>query len=135
MTKLTERQKKFCQELLKGKSQTQAAIAAGYSPRGADTQAVRMLGNARIKQYMSELSAQMEKNSIMSGSEVLQMLTKIAMKAPKSGDCLKALDLLGKHHKLFTEMHETQHTFTLMPSMKIGGKTHEFDVGKPKPKR
>lgn len=135
MTDLTERQKKFCRELLKGKSGTQAALSAGYSPTSAETHAHRMLKNDKVKQYLAQLSKQVEKESIMSGTQVLQMLTKIATKAPKSSDCLKALDLLGKHHKLFTEMHEHQHTYTLMPSIKIGGEPLGFDVGKPKPSR
>lgn len=45
-----------------------------------------------------------------------------------------SLDKLGKHLKLFTELHEQQHTFTIMPTVKRGGKELIFNVGLPKPK-
>lgn len=44
-----------------------------------------------------------------------------------------ALQALGKHLKLFTELHELQHTFSIMPTIKRGGRTVEFNVGAPKP--
>lgn len=133
MSELTERQKKFCRELLKGKNQTQAAIDAGYSKNGAKVTASQLLTHPNVKAYLAELSKKVESSAIMTGSEVLQMLTKIAIKAPRSGDCLRALDLLGKHHKLFTEMHEHQHNFTVMPTITRGGKPVDINVGKPKP--
>ncbi len=45
---LTERQEVFCREYLLDPNATRAAIAAGYSPRGARVQAHRMLTNANI---------------------------------------------------------------------------------------
>lgn len=45
-----------------------------------------------------------------------------------------ALDKLGKHLKLFTDLHEQQHSFTIMPELKLGGKTIIFNVGEPKKK-
>lgn len=45
-----------------------------------------------------------------------------------------SLDKLGKHLKLFTELHEQNHTFTIMPELKIGGKTVIFNVGEPRKK-
>lgn len=44
-----------------------------------------------------------------------------------------SLDKLGKHLKLFTELHEQQHTFTIMPVVKRGGRELVFNVGLPKP--
>lgn len=46
-----------------------------------------------------------------------------------------SLDKLGKHFKLFTELHEQQHTFTVMPELKLGGKTLIFNVGEPVKKK
>lgn len=45
-----------------------------------------------------------------------------------------ALDKLGKHFKLFTELHEQQHTFTIMGDVRLNGKALEFNVGSPPPK-
>lgn len=129
MTELTERQKKFCRELLKGKNHAKAYVDAGYSPKGANVSAHQLLTRPNIKAYLAELSKKAENNAIMTGSEVLQMLTKIATKAPKASDCLKALDLLGKHHKLFTELHENQTRFTVMPAVTRNGKPVKYDVG------
>jgi len=46
-------------------------------------------------------------------------------------DKQNALEKLGKHFKLFTDLNETIHSFTMMPTIKRGGKEHVFDVGKP----
>lgn len=135
MSELNERQRRFCQELLKGKSNIQAAISAGYSATSAAKHADRMLKKDNIRQYMAHLSKRVEDKAIMSGSEVLEMLTKIAKKAPKANDCLTALNMLGKHHKLFTEMHEHEHNFNLMPTITRGGKPVKLDIGKPKPQK
>jgi phage terminase small subunit len=48
-------------------------------------------------------------------------------------DKLSALDKLGKHLKLFTELHEQQHTFTKMSEVKLNGTVLIFNVGEPKP--
>lgn len=50
-------------------------------------------------------------------------------------DKMPALDKLGKHLKLFTELHEQVHTFTIMPTVKRGGKEIIFNVGSPVKKR
>lgn len=133
MSTLTERQKKFCHEIMKGKNHATAYVDAGYSPNGANVSACQLLARPNIKAYLAELSKKAEHKAIMTGTEVLQMLTRIAQKAPKSSDCLKALDLLGKHHKLFTELHETQTTFTIMEPIKRDGVPVEYDVGSPRP--
>jgi hypothetical protein len=46
--KLNFRQERFVGQYLKDGNGTQAAIRAGYSEKGADVAAIRMLGNARI---------------------------------------------------------------------------------------
>lgn len=46
-----------------------------------------------------------------------------------------SLDKLGRHFKLFTELHEQQHTFTVMPELKLGGTTVIFNVGQPAKKK
>jgi phage terminase small subunit len=40
-----------------GRNGTQAAIKAGFSPKGADVAAVRLLGNARVSAMIEELTA------------------------------------------------------------------------------
>lgn len=53
----------------------------------------------------------------------------------KLHDKMGALSMLGKHLKLFTELHEQQHTFTIMPTIKRGGKEIIFNVGSPVKKK
>lgn len=50
-------------------------------------------------------------------------------------DKMTALDRLGKHYKLFTEISEQRHTFTMMGDVKVGGVKLEFNIGTPAPKR
>lgn len=45
-----------------------------------------------------------------------------------------ALDKLGKHFKLYTDIDATVHNFVIMPELRIGGKEVIFEVGKPAPK-
>jgi len=46
---LTAKQERFCREYVIDLNGTQAAIRSGYSSKGADVQACRMLGNARME--------------------------------------------------------------------------------------
>lgn len=81
------------------------------------------------------------------GKEVLKELSELTRDQrsaiieydPKAGTMKLAakdgpLEKLGKHLKLFTELHEQQHTFTIMPELKINGKTVIFNVGSPRKK-
>ncbi len=46
---LTERQRRFITEYAKDGNGTQAAIRAGFSPKGASVQSTRLLGYAKIR--------------------------------------------------------------------------------------
>lgn len=50
-------------------------------------------------------------------------------------DKLSALDKLGRHYKLFTELHEQQLNFTMMGNVVFDGVEMEFHVGKKPPKK
>lgn len=54
---LTAKQSRFIDEYMKDLNGTQAAIRAGYSTKGADVQAVRLLGNVRIKAEVEKRQA------------------------------------------------------------------------------
>jgi len=135
VAELSEKQKIFCQAMLSGNNATQAAIAAGYKKNSAHVSASRLLKDAKIRAYLKAISQKCEDAAIMGASEVLERLTAIGRQKPVASDPLPALVHLGKHHKLFTELHETQHTFTQMPSIKRNGKAVQFEVGNPKPDR
>lgn len=50
----------------------------------------------------------------------------------KGHDKIASLGWLGKRFKLFTELHETQHTFTQMGRVTLNGVPLDFNVGEPK---
>ena len=52
MSKLTDKQKRFCDEYLIDGNATQAAIRAGYSPKTANEQGARLLANVSISEYI-----------------------------------------------------------------------------------
>ena len=57
MSGLTPKQSRFIDEYMKDLNGTQAVIRAGYSTKGADVQAVRLLGNARVKAEVEKRQA------------------------------------------------------------------------------
>lgn len=60
---ITEQRKKFIDEYLKlrCKSQTEAAILAGYSPKSASSQASQLLSNPKVQEYLNERKSQLTK--------------------------------------------------------------------------
>lgn len=127
MAKMTERQKRFCDEYLIDLNATQAAIRAGYSERTAKSIGQRLLTYVDIKKYIDARMAEKESALIAEQDEVLKYLTsvirddtdsetvvvegegdgcsrarKLRVK-PSERDKLKAAELLGKRYGLFTE--------------------------------
>lgn len=119
--KLTTRQRLFVEAYLANPNATEAAIKAGYSEKTAYSIGQRLLKNV-------EIAAAVEKRvteAAMGADEVLHELADIAradwrefleIRRDKDGDIidatfrltdkLKALELVGKHHKLFTDKVE-----------------------------
>lgn len=54
MDKLTEKQKRFCDEYLIDLNATQAAIRAGYSKKNADKIGSELLGKTRVAEYIQK---------------------------------------------------------------------------------
>lgn len=77
MDKMTERQKRFCDEYLIDLNATQAAIRAGYSSKYANTNASKLLQNTTIKQYIDARMAEKEKELIADQDEVMRYLSAV----------------------------------------------------------
>lgn len=153
MTKLSDKQERFCREYLRDLNATQAAIRAGYSKRSAEMQASRLLRNDKVKKFLETNSKKIADKLEISAERVLNELAKLAfydarkmfdddgnpihisrlddnaaasivgvevvtrgnddhgyadiMKV-KLADKKGALELLGKHLKLFTD--KVEHT-------------------------
>ncbi len=116
---------RFCREYIIDLNATQAYIRVGYKERGADASASRLLGNVKIKDRIAELSLESIDKLEMTAARVLEEIGSIAFHditgigvvdgkplwdAIRIPDKLKALDMLGKHFKLFTEKHEVKVT-------------------------
>ena len=105
---LTPRQARFVAEYLVDQNGTQAAIRAGYAVSGADVQAVRLLGNARVKKAAQEGAAKQHAQLDLTAQKVLTELLGIGYSEVATSDIqvshkLRALELLAKHLGLLTE--------------------------------
>lgn len=130
MAKLSERQKRFCNEYLIDLNVTQAAIRAGYTPKYANKKVYALLDKPEIKEYLDQQLKKIEDEKIADAKEVMQYLTSVmrnevteevvvvegygdgcseAKKVKKdiaAKDRNKAAELLGKRYRLFTDKME-----------------------------
>lgn len=108
LPKLTEKQKRFCEEYLIDLNATQAAIRAGYSPKTADRTASENLRKPEVKHFLEQLMQERSERTRIKADDVLQELRKIAYTDAKiSGkEKIKALELLGKHLGLFETQNQ-----------------------------
>ena len=123
MANLTAKQKRFCDEYLIDLNATQAAIRAGYSAKTAKQIGQQNLTKVDLKNYIQERMATKAQELIADSDEVMRYLTsvlrgkseahvlardeigadKIIAKPPDEKERLKAAELLGKAHMIFTE--------------------------------
>lgn len=98
---LTRRQAMFVLEFVTDPtSQTQAAIAAGYSPHSAHVQASQLLANPNVAAAITAMQERLRMNTEVTAEEIVGRLSAIAFDPrpnPRSADQVKALELLGKY--------------------------------------
>ena len=75
---LNSRQKLFCKYLLQGKTATEAAVRAGYSPKFARNNAPKLLHNTTIQRYLSEIQDAITQGNIAKLTEKKEILSAIA---------------------------------------------------------
>ncbi len=115
---LTGKQKKFCEILDACDNGTEAAIIAGFSKRTARSTASRLLTNVSIQRYLEELRAERRKTTGITANKVLSEIAKIAfadvpLKDVKASDKNKALEALGRHLGLFSDLNAALSTLSL----------------------
>lgn len=130
---LTPRQRRFALEYLREPNGKQAAIAAGYSAKGAEVTASKLLRVPKVAAFIAERAAKVAQRLELDAEYVLRSLKNVAERCQQavpvmvregrevvqktdergegiwefdSGGANKALELLGKHLKLFTEKVE-----------------------------
>lgn len=130
MPKLTEKQKRFCEEYLIDLNATQAAIRAGYSEKTAYTIGQKLTKKNEVKAYIDEMIESLRNERTADAQEVLEYLTSVmrgesegeeivlkgvgkgsqkiewVRKKPSEKDKLKAAELLGKRFGMFKERVE-----------------------------
>ena len=128
--KLTDKQKRFCEEYIVDCNATQAAIRAGYSKKTAKSIGQENLTKPDLQNYIAELMNQVKRDTIADATEVMEYLTSVMRgeseseivvvegigegcssarkmeKAPDEKEKLKAAELLGKRYGLFTDKVE-----------------------------
>ena len=123
MAKMTIKQQRFADEYIISGNATQSAIIAGYSQKYANTNASKLLQNTTIKNYIEERLEHLDSEKIADQKEILQYLTSIlrgeeteqTLRGVGEGaqtisnievgakDRIKAAELLGKRHAMWTE--------------------------------
>lgn len=128
--KLTAKQKRFCDEYLIDMNITQAAIRAGYSKKTAYAIGQENLKKPTLKEYIEKRMAEKEAELVADQAEVMKYLTSVLRgnseseivviegvgegcseartmrKAPDEKERLKAAELLGRAHMMFTDKVE-----------------------------
>jgi len=135
MTKLTPKQDMFCKEYLIDLNATQAAIRAGYSKKTAYAMGHENLRKPKLAKIIGILNDERAKRTLVDGDWVLEKLQIVAERCmtaepvmvrgedgmEESGEykfdssgANKSLELIGRHHKLFTDKIEQDTTITVV---------------------
>lgn len=123
---MTNKQINFINEYLKSKNATEAAIKAGYSPKTAASQASELLKKPNISKEIDKILQKASENALVSAEYVIRSLKEVAERCLQhkpvldyegnetgeyefdSSGANKALELLGRNLKLFTDKVEVE---------------------------
>jgi hypothetical protein len=84
----------------------------------AKASAAELMANEDIRSRILDIQNRLADKSIMSKDEVLVELSRIARTAPFHADRNRALDLLGKYHKMFVDIPATANS-TFIKEQKV----------------
>jgi len=128
-TVLTPRQRMFADYFIETGHQRNSAVKAGYSEKAARQTSSKLIKMPLIKEYIAERMAQKDKEVIASQDEILSFLSQVMRGEVKdqiplldgdgyqklvhldeaaTKDRIKAAELLGKRHALWTEKKEIE---------------------------
>ena len=141
MALLTEKQKRFADYYIETGNMTEAAIKAGYSKKTARVIGQENLLKPAIKNYIDKRLKELEEKRVASATEVMQLLTsamrgeldeevvvvesigdycseaRVVKKKIGLKDRIKAAELIGKRHRLFTDKVQVE---GMVPVMIVG---------------
>ncbi|WP_105116345.1 terminase small subunit [Streptococcus suis] len=134
MSKLTLKQQRFADEYIICGNATEAAVKAGYAKRSAQQVGSENLLKPVIKSYIDERLEELKSEKVADQQEVLEFLTSV-MRGEKTEqtlcsigelgqqvididvgakDRIKAAELLGKRHRLWTDKVEAEVSGTVV---------------------
>ncbi|MGH1732882.1 terminase small subunit [Enterococcus faecalis] len=128
--RMTEKQKRFCDFYIETGNAKEAAIRAGYSEKTAKQIGQENLTKPDLRAYIDERLAELKNERTADAQEVLEYLTAVMRGSQKeqtliglgegaqgltdidvgAKERLKAAELLGKRHALFTDKQEISAT-------------------------
>ena len=95
--KLTDKQKKFCNEYLIDLNATQAAIRAGYSKNSAKEIGYEHLTKLHIKKYIKSKQDKLKEKTEITLENIVRSIYEDALNGEHENNRLKAKDMLMKH--------------------------------------
>lgn len=105
-SKISEKQKRFCEEYLIDLNATQAAIRAGYSEKNASRIAIDLLNKIHVSEYLGHMREEQSKRTGITADKVLEEISRIAFTedVEVSGkEKMHALEMLAKHLGVFDQ--------------------------------
>lgn len=125
MPKLTEKQKRFCEEYLIDLNATQAAVRAGYKNAEIGRQ---LITKNNVSEYLKKLMQERSKAIGITSEQVVKELEKIAFSDTEitGKEKMKALELLGKHLGMFQNQTSDENKVLEKLDEVLGGIKSEF---------
>jgi len=106
---LTPKRAAFVREYLIDRNATQAALRAGYSPKGAGQKGHELLKNVDIREALEELDREATTDAVVTASELREWWSACLRGEHPDADYRdrqKASEMLAKHFGMFTEKRE-----------------------------
>lgn len=159
--RLTEKERRFCEEYTVDFDRSRAVLAAGFDTKHPAQYAWELLQKPQVEEYLQYLKSEQSHRTKINADYVLRNIVETLERCSqeieplrdrkgrhvevenKQGEfakayvfdskgVLKAAELLGKHLKIFTDVSEQKHTFTQMPSVMIGTAQKDEETGETK---
>lgn len=126
---LTLKQRAFCNEYAKRKNAVEAyrsSYNTKASAKVASNNARALLAKPIVQDRVAKLLKQAETKAVLTAQQVLEEISEIATKpSVQTRDKLKALELMGKHRKLFTDKLELPGTGGLVVAWQTANQTNQ----------
>lgn len=82
---LNDRQRRFAEELVKGRNQTEAYRLAGYESTRPEVEASKLVRNTKVSEYIDALRAQAADETVLTIAEKRIKLASIVRELPEGG--------------------------------------------------